>query len=197
MPVPADRARRVILLRATTHQIAGVGLAVVTAAALDATASSAAVLLAGAWLGSLLPDADRAGSRIYRARRLERRAWPLRIVGRLARLPLRLLILLGHRGLTHSLLATATVTAAAFALASAVVPSLAHEVAAGIAIGYLAHVAADACTPGGVPLLAPLSKRRRHLLPRPARIPTGSLRELAVAAALTAGTVAATLLLAA
>ena len=183
-------------LRATTHQIAGVGLAVVTAAALDATTASAAVLVAGAWLGSLLPDADRAGSRIYRTRRLERRAWPLRIVGSLARLPLRALILLGHRGLTHSLLATAAVTAAGFALVSLVVPSVAEEVAAGLAIGYLAHVAADACTPGGVPLLAPLSRRRHHLLPRPARIPTGSWRELAVAAVLTVGTAAATLLLA-
>jgi len=182
-------------VRATTHQIAGVGLAVVAAAAFDATTTSAAALVAGAWLGSLLPDADRAGSRIYRARKLERLAWPLRIVGWVARLPLRLLILLGHRGLTHSLLATAAVTAVCFALASLVVPSMAEAIAAGVAIGYLAHVAADACTPGGVPLLAPLSGRRRHLLPRPARIPTGSLRELAVAGARTVGTVAAALLL--
>ena len=182
-------------MRATTHQIAGVGLAVVAAAALDATTTGAAALVAGAWLGSLLPDADRAGSRIYRARRLERRAWPLRIVGWVVRLPLRLLILLGHRGLTHSLVAAAAVTAASFALASLVVPSVAHEVAAGIAIGYLAHVAADACTPGGVALWAPLSRRRRWLLPKPARIPTGSLRELAVATLLLAGSVAASVVL--
>lgn len=182
-------------MRATTHQIAGVGLAVVSAAALDVDATSAAVLIAGAWLGSLLPDADRAGSRIYRTRRFERRAWPLRIVGWVARLPLRLLILLGHRGLTHSLVAVVAVTAACFALASLVAPSVAEAVAAGVGLGYAAHVAADACTPGGVPLFAPLSGRRRHLLPRAARIPTGSLRELLVAALLTAGAVAATLLL--
>ena len=64
-----------------------------------------------------------------------------------------------------------------------------------VAIGYLAHIAADACTPGGVPVFAPLSRRRHWLLPRPARIPTGSLRELAVAAALLAGAVVATVLL--
>ncbi|MDA0182898.1 metal-dependent hydrolase [Solirubrobacter phytolaccae] len=182
-------------MRATTHQIAGVGLAVVAAAALEASTADAAVLVAGAWLGSLLPDADRAGSRIYRTRRFERRAWPLRILGWFARLPLRALILLGHRGLTHSLLAVAAGAAAAFALASLLVPSVASAAAAGVGIGYLAHVAADACTPSGVPLLAPLSRHRHHLLPRSARIPTGSLRELAVAAVLTAGAVAATLLL--
>jgi inner membrane protein len=147
------------------------------------------VLVAGAWLGSLLPDADRAGSRIYRARKLERRVWPLRLVGWLARTPLRLLILLGHRGLTHSLLACAGVAALGWLLAPAL--------GAGLALGYGAHVAADACTPGGVPLLAPLSRRRCWLLPRRGRIPTGSLRELAVAALLTAGAVAGTLMLAA
>lgn len=175
-------------MRATTHQLAGVGLAVVGAAAFALSTPDAAVLVAGAWLGSLLPDADRAGSRIYRARTLERRAWPLRVVGRLARLPLRALILLGHRGLTHSLVAVAAVTALAYLLAP-------DAFAAGVGVGYLAHVAADACTPGGVPLLAPFSGRRRHLLPRPIRVPTGSWRELVVAAALTVGTVAATLLL--
>ena len=169
-------------MKATTHQIAGVGLAAVTAAALDAPAATAALLLAGAWLGSLLPDADKAGSRIYHPRKLERRVWPLRVLGWCARIPLRLLMLLGHRGITHSLVAGAVVAFAA--------SWLSREFAAGLAIGYLAHVAADACTPGGVPLLAPLTRRRWWLLPRRIRIPTGSLRELAVAAALTAGTVA-------
>jgi membrane-bound metal-dependent hydrolase YbcI (DUF457 family) len=174
-------------LKATTHQIAGVGLAAATAAALDAPAGTVALVLAGAWLGSLLPDADRAGSRIYRSRRLERRVWPLRLLGGLARIPLRLLILLGHRGLTHSLVAAGGFAALAWLAAPAF--------GAGLAIGYLAHLAADACTPSGVPLLAPLSGRRFHLLPRRGRIPTGSLRELAVAALLTAGAVAGTLML--
>jgi inner membrane protein len=174
-------------LKATTHQIAGVGLAAATAAALDAPAGTVALLLAGAWLGSLLPDADRAGSRIYRTRRLERRVWPLRLLGRLARIPLRLLILLGHRGLTHSLVVAVGVAA----LGRLAAPAL----GAGLAVGYLAHLAADACTPSGVPLLAPLTSRRFHLLPRRARIPTGSLRELGVAVLLTTGVVAGTLML--
>jgi membrane-bound metal-dependent hydrolase YbcI (DUF457 family) len=184
---PTGASHRVGGLRAGTHQIAGVGLAAVTAAALDMPAETAAVLVAGAWLGSLLPDADRARSRIYRARRLERRVWPLRLAGWLARIPLRALILLGHRGFTHSLLAAGLVAFAGSLVSEAF--------GAGIAIGYLAHIAADACTPSGVPLLAPLSRRRCWLLPRRGRIPTGSLRELAVAAALAAGAVTATLVL--
>ena len=174
-------------MKATTHQIAGVGLAAVAAAALDAPAETVGLLIAGAWLGSLLPDADKAGSRIYHPRKLERHVWPLRVLGWIARIPLRLLMLLGHRGITHSLAACAVVALAASLLS--------REFAAGLAIGYLAHVAADACTPGGVPLLAPLTRRRWWLLPRRIRIPTGSLRELAVAAALTAAAVAGVLAL--
>ncbi|MBE2319829.1 metal-dependent hydrolase [Solirubrobacter sp. CPCC 204708] len=167
--------------------MAGVGLAAVAVAALDAPAGTTPLLLAGAWLGSLLPDADKADSRIYRTRRLERKVWPVRVAGRLARIPLRLLILLGHRGLTHSLAAAALVAAAAALLDPAF--------GAGVAIGYGSHVAADACTPSGVPLLAPLTRRRWWLLPRRTRIPTGSLRELGVAALLTAGAIAGTVML--
>ena len=113
--------------------------------------------------------------------------WPLRVLGWFARIPLRLLMLLGHRGITHSLVACAVVAFAASLLS--------REFAAGLAIGYLAHVAADACTPGGVPLLAPLTRRRWWLLPRRIRIPTGSWRELAVATVLTVAAVAGTLAL--
>lgn len=101
------------------------------------------------------------------------------------RLPLRLLILLGHRGLTHSLLGCAVAAGLCWLLAPAL--------GAGVAIGFASHVAADACTPSGVPLLAPLSRGRWHVLPRALRIPTGSWRELFVAGALVAGAVAATL----
>jgi inner membrane protein len=136
-------------------------------------------MVAGAWLGSLLPDADRAGSRIYRSRRR---------LGRLARLPLRVLLVLRHRGVTHSL--------AACAVAALVAGLLAPPLGAGVAIGYLAHIAADACTPSGVAVFAPLSRRRRHLVPSFARIPTGSAREFVVATLMTVATVAATVLLA-
>jgi membrane-bound metal-dependent hydrolase YbcI (DUF457 family) len=177
-----------------THQIAGVGLAAVAGAALDADATTAAVLVGASWLGSLLPDADLAGARVHRRTRLERRNLLVGLVGSLARLPLRLLVVLGHRGLTHSLFACALAAVACGAIVSLVAPGVAVVAAAGLAIGYGAHLVADACTPGGIALWAPVSSKRRWLLPRPARIPTGSLREYALATLLAATTVAALLM---
>jgi membrane-bound metal-dependent hydrolase YbcI (DUF457 family) len=75
---------------------------------------------------------------------------------------------LRHRGITHSVAACLAVTWLAVATGFL-----------GLAIGYVAHVVADACTPAGVRALAPVSRRPVHLLPRRARIPTGSLREIA------------------
>jgi len=154
------------------------------------------VLVAGAWLGSLLPDADRAGTRVYRPTRLERRLWPARVLGWLARLPLRALTVLQHRGVTHSVAACAVAALACGLLVSFLAPEAAFAAGAGVAIGYAAHVAADACTPSGVALFAPLSRGRWWLLPKPARIPTGSAREFGVAVLLTAAAVASTILLA-
>ena len=179
-----------------THQITGVGLAAAGCAAAGVSGTTVAAVIGAAWLGSLLPDADKRGSRVYHRTRLERRHLLARGAGALARLPLRTLGLFGHRGITHSLLAVALAAAALGALASLVAPSVAGAVAVGCAVGYGAHVLADACTPGGVPLFAPLSGRRRWLLPRWARIPTGSLRELALAAVLAALSVGLTVVLA-
>ena len=187
----AGPGRRVGRTRWFTHQITGVGLGAVGAAAMHVPGRAAAVLVASAWLGSLLPDADRAGARLYRRTRVERRHGPVRALGALARLPLRALVLLPHRGPTHSPAGGALAAALAGLLVARVAPGLAVAAAAGIAVGWLAHVAADACTPGGVPLHWPLSRRRRWLVPPRARIPTGSLREYAAvtlaAAAFTAG----------
>jgi membrane-bound metal-dependent hydrolase YbcI (DUF457 family) len=182
--------------RASTHQIIGVGTAAVAAAATDTAVTSALVLVTGAWLGSLLPDADRAGSRVYRPTRFERRVWPARILGVVARLPLRALSVLRHRGITHSVAAAALAAAGCGLLASRVAPGAALAAGLGVAIGYGAHVAADACTPSGVPLLAPLSRRRWWLLPSAARIPTGGAREVVIAVVLGVASVIATGLLA-
>src|SRR3954454_5485701 len=179
-----------------SHQITGVGLAAVSAAALDASAPAAAIVVGSAWLGALLPDADRAGARLYRRTSIERRVRLLRPFGLLLRLPLRVLVVLPHRGPTHSLFGCAVAAAVAAALTSLIAPELAPLVAVGLATGYLAHIAGDACTPGGVPLWAPLSRRRRWLLPRPARVPTGSVCEYALTALLTLALTAATIALA-
>jgi membrane-bound metal-dependent hydrolase YbcI (DUF457 family) len=178
-----------------SHQIAGVGLAAVSAAAVDASTSTAAVLLGAAWLGSMLPDADRAGTRVYHRTRLERRVALLGVLGRLVRLPLRLLTLLPHRGVTHSVFACAAAAVLAGLLVSAADPAVAGVAAGGMAIGYAAHLAGDACTPSGIAAWAPLSRRRCWLLPRALRVPTGSLREYALTALVAAGLVAATVAL--
>jgi membrane-bound metal-dependent hydrolase YbcI (DUF457 family) len=152
-------------------------------------------MLAAAWVGSMLPDADLAGARLYRRTLIERRVALVRLAGTLARLPVRLLALLPHRGLTHSLLACALATLLSGVLVSLAVPSLAPATAAGAAIGYGSHVAADACTPSGVPAWAPFSRRRTWLLPARARIRTGGAGEYLILALLTALLCAATLLL--
>ena len=82
-------------------------------------------------------------------------------------------------------------------MVSAIAPTAALAVGMGVAIGYGAHVAADACTPSGVPFFAPLSGQRWWLLPPIARIPTGSVREFAIATAAGVTGVVATVLLAA
>src|SRR3954454_5141548 len=106
-----------------THQITGVGLAALSAAAVQTSRGAAVVVVGAAWVGSLLPDADLAGARVYRRTRIERRLVVARVLGRLARVPLRLLMLLPHRGLTHSLLACALAALAAGALVSVAAPS--------------------------------------------------------------------------
>src|SRR3954470_4550246 len=125
-----------------SHQITEVGLAAVSAAALDASAPAAAIVVGSAWLGALLPDADRAGARLYRRTPIEHRLPLLRPFGLLARLPLRVLIALPHRGPTHSLFGCAVAAAVAAALTSVVAPELAPLVAVGLAIGYLVHIGA-------------------------------------------------------
>jgi membrane-bound metal-dependent hydrolase YbcI (DUF457 family) len=94
-------------------------------------------------------------------------------------------VVVPHRTVTHSILACAAATGLAALVASPAGAGVALIVAGGVAIGYAAHVAADSFTPAGVMLWAPLSRRRVWLLPRRARIRTGSWREVAL------GTVAA------
>ena len=59
--------------------------------------------------------------------------------------------------------------------------AVAPILAGGMGLGYAAHVLADACTPAGVQLWWPLSRRRVWLLPAGCRIATGSVRELLIA----------------
>lgn len=155
---------------------------------------------------------------------LQRRSPPGRLVRRvlqgaidLAALPFTLLVdavgtalrtVTGHRGFTHSLLGTLFFTCLVCGVALLIAGS-AHSAAIVGAVwllGYASHLAADACTPSGIPLLMPLkplpertasSNRTRpgvvasrypnvprypryhgyHILPRRMRVRTGTLAD--------------------
>ena len=101
--------------------------------------------------GALLPDVDHPKSWVGQ------RVRPLSdILG----------AVLGHRGVTHSLLALAGCAAV---LLDGSVP---RSVAAPLSVGYLSHLAADLLTPGGLRLLWPL--RGNFALPL---VRTGSAME--------------------
>lgn len=139
-----------------SHILVG-GAAWVAAARLGGMAGDDALALGAAMAGSLLPDIDHPSSW------LGRRLWPVSK-------PLSMLI--GHRGLTHSLLAVV----GGLMLFQMVQPSpLVARLVEPLVVGYLSHLAADALTPAGVPLLWPV-KRRFGL----ALCATGGVMELLV-----------------
>lgn len=115
-------------------------------------------------LGALLPDLDAAQSQIKH----------LSVAGFRPFAPLSLLLnrTFGHRGVLHSLLGWGIATLVLLPLTF--VTGLAVPLA--ISLGYASHLATDACTKSGIPLLYP-SRKRYHLLPRPLRLTTGSQAE--------------------
>jgi inner membrane protein len=170
-------------MRNATHELIGVSLALAGAKALEADSLECVGLAAASLCGSRLPDVDQLGARVHRRSRAERRSPLLGAVGASLRLPsLAFAALVPHRGITHSALACAAATGVAALIAFPTGGGTAFVVGAGVAIGYAAHLAADACTPGGASLWAPVSPQRVWLLPPRARIRTGSLREAALAA---------------
>jgi inner membrane protein len=155
-----------------THEAIGLSVGLAAATALGCGLVETAAVAAGAVIGALPADIDQPGARVHRRSRLERRH---RLVGATAA-PLRgaasaAAYALPHRGPTHSLFVVTVVSIAA----AAVLPL---PLAVGFAGGYLAHVLADGCTPGGVALLWPFSRRRIVLLPTRLAIPTNSVREV-------------------
>lgn len=99
--------------------------------------------------------------------------------------------LVGHRGLTHWgitwLCLTALVGMGAVWLESrhAHLPgsSPLTVLVLPFAVGYGSHILGDMATRSGIAVLAPLSPRRYHLLPRRWRLTTGSRQEVAFLAA--------------
>jgi inner membrane protein len=168
-------------MRHGTHELVGVSVALAGARVLEAPPIETAGAALAAFYGSWLPDMDRLGSRVHRRTSLERRSFVAALVGLVLRLPaLAFAVIARHRGASHSV--AAAVLAALFAafVSAPAGGAVWIVVGGGVFAGYVAHLAADALTPSGVPLWAPLSLQRVWLLPRAWRIPTGSWREAGV-----------------
>lgn len=145
-------------MMAVTHialgAVAGMGWASWTDAA------AVPVVLAGAG-GALLPDIDHPKS--WLGRRLPFLSWPL-------------VALVGHRGVTHSLVAAAGCLLLLWQAGHSLI-------AAPLALGYLSHLLGDWLTHGGVPLFWP--SRRNYQAPITVR--TGGIADLSLAALLWLG----------
>ncbi len=128
-------------MMARSHVVAGIAAWVAAAPLLHLPALQPAYL-AVAVAGALLPDIDHPNSW------LGRRSRPLSTV---------LAAMLGHRGITHSLIAVAGL----LALLSRA--GFRRSLVAALCVGYLSHLAADMLTPRGLRLAWPL--RRTWTLP--------------------------------
>ncbi len=126
-----------------------------------------APLMVSAGIGALLPDLDAQQSKIA----------SLEVGGVRPLLPVSGAVhaALGHRGFMHSLAGLALVSG----MASGLSPWTGWQIPAAFSLGYFTHLALDACTVSGVPLLFP-SKRRYWFLPRWLRFLTGSEAEEAL-----------------
>lgn len=102
-----------------------------------------AVGMMAAAVGGLLPDIDHPKSALGR---------------RIPFISIPLSYLVGHRGVTHSLMAV-VVMLILLSLAAFTMDTRIALLVAPVCLGYLSHIAGDAMTPSGVPLLWPNRKR--------------------------------------
>lgn len=146
-------------MMAGSHVVTGITAWAAVCLAIGQPPSAAGFALAA--LGALAPDIDHPRSWIGR---------------RLSPISILLAKVVGHRGVTHSLLAIVAGMAALrwYGLGWTVAPMV---------IGYLSHLAGDACTPSGVPLFWPW--RWRVSVPL---FKTGSLLEYGFVLLLVIGT---------
>lgn len=141
-------------MMAASHVVVGAALWAVTAK-IGGLPPGEPQALAAAAFGALLPDIDHPQS--WAGRKMRAISVPLSAV-------------VGHRGITHSLLAVAAAVAglAVWGVGAMTAP---------IMVGYLSHLVADGLTPSGVPLLWPNRRRFTLNLCR-----TGGMMEIALVA---------------
>ena len=151
-------------MMAFTHIAAGSAAALLAADWLGASRPQTVLLLAGGVFGSQLPDIDHPSSSFGR------RVLPISIP---------ISAIFGHRGITHSLIAVAGMSLLAWHVLSQLTwhPGYSVPFVAGLAAGYLSHLAGDWMTNSGVPLLWP--SRRRFVAPL--RLFTGNALEYLLA----------------
>jgi inner membrane protein len=151
-------------MMAFTHVAAGGASALVLSDLLHAPAAQAVLLLAGGVFGGLLPDIDHPASAFGR---------------RILPVSMTLAALFGHRGITHSLVAVAVMSFAAWYSLHGLDwhPGYSVPFILGLSAGYLSHLACDWMSNSGVPLLWPMQRR----FAAPVTIQTGSPVEYLVA----------------
>lgn len=148
-----------------THALIGISsLWLLAAIPHTLTPDTLAPLVACAALGALIPDLD--------ARHALATHLSIARIQPLAPIAVILSRDWGHRGATHSLIGLSVFAALMLPLAF-----LWHWAAwATLLLGYVSHLAADACTKSGIPLLYP-GRKRYHMLPKNWRFTTASLAE--------------------
>lgn len=125
------------------------------------------LIMAFTVLGALLPDLDAAESKLKHVMLggIKPFVLPAQAIHRQW----------GHRGFTHSLRALAFL----FMPAALLAPVTGWQCGLALLMGYVSHLAADACTKTGIPFLYP-NLKRYWLVPVRFRIVTGSSDEEAV-----------------
>ena len=167
-------------MMAVTHRLGGLAAGMIIVKLLEPDIYETGIVVAGAVLGSLLPDIDNPHSSI--SRRWKLTSFFIALGQGIIRLLSRLLprkqagyisSMIGHRGITHSLIAVCLLPVPVILLGRALGYLNAGIYAAlGIAGGILSHILFDMLA-GGAPLLMPFTTKRIVL----AKIKTGGLLE--------------------
>lgn len=167
-------------MTASTHRLGGLAAGAVMAGILHTDPIGSGMILAGSMLGCLLPDIDNRRSAIsfkwlvVRALVAVGQAVIRGISNLFPKKQQRYIrSLIGHRGLTHSLVPVILVLLAGAFIGRAVdIGAVGYCAAGGVAAGLVSHLLMDMLA-GGVPLLLPFTTKRITL----AHIKTGGAVE--------------------
>lgn len=168
-------------MMAPTHRLGGIAAGIATATLIHTDTAGTLIILAGALVGSIFPDIDNKNSRIsYKmpitALIVSAGKYIVRIIA--SSLPRKkkqyVMSLIGHRGLTHSLIGSTIFPAIVILLGLLFKIKAGYVLLAGLSIfiGCLSHLILDMVS-GGVPLFMPFSTDLYII----AKIKTGSNKE--------------------